>query len=61
MAKWSAGPTAVLTARVRFQLETLTAGFQCKVIELHAFYDVITEQTEFVVSIVNSVKIVNMP
>ena len=33
---------------------------QCKVIELLAFYDVITGLTEFI-SIVNSVKMVNMP
>ena len=34
---------------------------QCKVIELHAFYDAITGLTEFIISIFNSVKTVNMP
>ena len=34
---------------------------QCKVIEPPAFYDAITGPTEFIISIVNSVKMVNMP
>ena len=54
MAKWSAEQTAVLTARVRAQPV-------CKDITLPAFYDAITEPTEFIISLVNSVKIVNMP
>ena len=33
---------------------------QCKVIALHAFYDAITGPTQFIISIVNSAKIVNM-
>ena len=33
----------------------------CQVIELHAFYGAITGPTEFIISIVNSIKMVNMP
>ena len=63
MVKWLAGQTAVLTARVRSSLVTLDCRFsvQCKVIALLAFYDAVTGQTEFIISIVSSVKIVNMP
>ena len=34
---------------------------QCQVIALPAFYDDITGPTEFIIFIINSVKIVNMP
>ena len=34
---------------------------QCKVIALLDFYDAITGPTEFIISIVNSVKMVDMP
>ena len=34
---------------------------ECTVIELRAFYDAITGLTELFISIVNSVKMVNMP
>ena len=34
---------------------------QCKVIALPTFYDAITGQTEFIISLVNSVKLVNIP
>ena len=63
MAKWLAGQTAVLTARVRSSLVTPDCRFsvQCKVIALPDFYDAITEPTELIISLVNSVKIVNMP
>ena len=42
---------------------SMNAGFQCIARSLHrpAFYDAITGPTEFIVSIVNSVKMVNMP
>ena len=62
MTKWLAGQTAVLTARVRTSLLTPDCRFsvQCKVIALLAFYDSITLPTEFI-SLVNSVKMVNMP
>ena len=41
----------------------LNAGFQCGAWSLHrrAFYDAITGPTDFIISIVNSVKMVNMP
>ena len=60
MAKWLAWQTAVLTTQVRFQHETLqnfSATFQGH--STAAFYDAITGRTEFVISIVNSVKMVN--
>ena len=42
---------------------SMNAGFQCSERSLHSpnFYDVITGPTEYIISIVNSVKIVNMP
>ena len=42
---------------------SMNAGFQCNVRSLHrpTFYDLITGPTEFIISIVNLVKIVNMP
>ena len=49
-------PTRDTDCRVMFRFSV-----QCKVIELPAFYDVITGPTEFIISIVNWVKIVNMP
>ena len=63
MAKWLAGQTAVLTVRVQSSLVTLDCWFsvQCKVIALLAFYDAITGPTEFIISIVNSVKMVICP
>ena len=63
MDKWLARQTAVLTAQVRTSLMTADCRIseQCKVIALLGFYDAITGPTEFIVSIVNSVKIVNMP
>ena len=62
MAKWLTRQTAVLTVRVRTLLVTPDRGFsvQCKVITLLVFYDDITGATEFI-SLVNSVKMVNMP
>ena len=60
MARWLAGQTAVLTARVRAPHEC-RFSVQCKAIALPAFYDAITGPTEFIISIVNSVKMVNMP
>ena len=39
----------------------MNAGLQCKVIALPTFYDTITGPTELIISIVNSVKLVNMP
>ena len=53
MAKLLAGQTAVLPD-CRFSV-------QCKVIALLAFYDAITGPTEFIISVVNSLKMVNMP
>ena len=43
--------------------QSMNAGFQCGARSLHrtAFYDAITGPTEFIISIVNSVKTVNMP
>ena len=63
MGKWLAGQTAVLTARVRSSPVTPDCRFlmQCKIIALLAFYDDITGPTEFIISIVNSVKMVGMP
>ena len=63
MAKWLPRQTAVLTARVRTSLVTHDCRFsvQCKVIALLAFYDTITGPTKFIISLVNSVKMVNMP
>ena len=54
--------TEVLTARVRTSLVTPDCRFslQCKVIALLALFDAITGPTEFI-SLVNSVKMVNMP
>ena len=60
MAKWLAGLTAVLTARVRAPHE-YRFSVQCKVIAVPAFYDAIAVPTEFIISIVNSVKNVNIP
>ena len=63
MAKWLAGQTAVLTVRVRASLVTPDCRFsvQYKVVALLAFYDAITGPTEFIIFLVNSVKMVNMP
>ena len=60
MAKWLAGQTAVLTVRVRAPHDFRFSA-KCKVIALPAFCDAITGPTEFIISIVNSVKMVNMP
>ena len=62
MAKWLAGQTAVLMARVRTSLMTPDCRFslQCKVIALLGFYDVITRPTAFIISLVNLVKMVNV-
>ena len=49
MAKWLAGQTAVLAARVRAPNE-YRFSVQCKVIVLPAFYDPITGPTEFIIS-----------
>ena len=55
-----AGQTAVLTALVLAPHEC-RFSVQCEVIApLHAFYEAITIQTEFIVSLVNSVKTVNI-
>ena len=57
MAKWLARLSAVWTRAAhecRFSV-------QCKVIALPAFYDAITGPTQFIISLVNSVKMVNMP
>ena len=42
---------------------SMNAGFQCGARSLHrpAFYDAYTGPTEFIISIINSVKMVNMP
>ena len=63
MVKWLAGQTAVLKARVRASLVTPDYRFsvQCMVIILLALCDALIGPTEFIISIVNSVKIVNMP
>ena len=65
--QWLFGQTAltsvsivVLTARVRASPDCRFSA-QCKVIALPAFYDAITGPTEFIISIVNSGKMVNMP
>ena len=60
MAKWLEGQAALLTAQVR-ALRDCKFSVQCKVIALPAFYDAITGLTEFIISIVKSVKMVNMP
>ena len=62
MAKWLARQTAVLTARVRTSLLTPDCRFsvQSKFIALLAFYDTITGPTQFIISLVNSVKMFNM-
>ena len=60
MATWLAGQTAVLAALVRAPHDC-RFSVQCKVIELPAFCDTITGPTEFIISLVNSVKLVNMP
>ena len=60
MAKWLPGQTAVLTARVRAPHEC-RSSVQCKVIALPALYDAITGPTDFIISIVISIKMVNMP
>ena len=60
MAMWLAGQTAPLTARVLaptwMQVFSAVQG-HCTT----AFYDAITVPTEFIISVVNSVKVVNMP
>ena len=65
MAKWLSGQTTVLTARVNSNLTRDTSDcrflVECKVIALLAFYDAITGPTEFIISIINSVKMVDMP
>ena len=58
MAKWVAGQTGVLTAGVRASHDCRYSVL-CKVIALPAFYDAITGPTEFIISIVNSVKMEN--
>ena len=60
MAKWLVGLTAVLTELVRASPDC-RFSVQCKVIALPAFYDAITGPTEFIISLFNSVKMVNMP
>ena len=60
MAKWLPGQTAVLADTVKAP-HACRSSVQCKVIALRAFYDAVTESTEFIISVVNSVKIVNMP
>ena len=62
MVNWLVGQTTMLTARVRTSLLTPDCSFslEYKVIALLAFCDAITELTEFTVSLVNSVKTVNM-
>ena len=57
MAKWLAGQTAVLTAQVRAPHEC-RFSVQCKVIVLPGFY--ITGPTEFIITPVNSVNMVDM-
>ena len=63
MAKWLAGLTALLTARVRAALGTPDCRFsvQCEVIVLLVLSEAITGPTEFIIFLVNSVKIVNIP
>ena len=60
MAKWLAWQTAVLrgvcSSPTWMQVFSAMQG-HCIV----AFYDAITGPTEFIISIVNSVKMVNMP
>ena len=60
MTKWLAGLTAVLPARVRAPHEC-RFSVKCNVVAVPAFYDAITGSTEFIIYIVNSVKMVNMP
>ena len=60
MAKWLAEQTAVLTAQVRAPHEC-RFSVQCKIVALPAFFDAVTGPTEFIISIVNSIKMVNMP
>ena len=55
MAKWLAGQTAVLTARVRAPHECRFSVL-CQVIALPGYYDAITVPTEFI-SIVNTEKL----
>ena len=57
---WLAGQIAVVTARVRATHEC-RFSVKCKVIAAAAFYDSITAPTEFVISTVNSEKILNIP
>ena len=63
VAKWLAGQTAVLTTRVRTSLLTPDCRYsvQCKVIALLAFHDAIRGPTEFIISLLNWVKMINMP
>ena len=60
MVKWSAGQTAVLTKRVRAPHECSKVFSAVQGHCTAAFYDANTGPTEFI-SIVNSVKMVNMP
>ena len=59
MAKWLAGQTAELTAQIQAPHDRMFS-VQCKVIALPDFYDAIIGPTEFI-SIINSVKMVNVP
>ena len=61
MAKWLAGQTAVLIDGASSSPHECRFSVQYMVIALPAFYDAITGTTEFIISIVNSVKMVNMP
>ena len=63
MANWLTEQTAVLTTRVRASLviHDCRLSVLCKVIALPVFYDAITGPTEFIISLLNSVKMDNMP
>ena len=57
------GADCSVTAIVQTSLVTpdCRCSVQTKVITLLVFYDAITGPTEFIISLANSVKIVNMP
>ena len=64
MAKWLAVQTAACvngSGSLPTPDTDCRFSVQCKVIELPAFYDAITGPTVLIISIVNSLKIVNMP
>ena len=64
MSKWLAGHNAALTARVRAPHECRFSMQFFNAVQGHctaAFYDAITGPTEFIISVVNSLKMVNIP